>query len=328
MGQITHEGADDISSWLAAIVQSCDDAIISKDLNGIFMTWNKAAEQIFGYKPDEAIGRPATILIPPDRLDEETVILETIRSGKPVTHLETVRLRKDGSLVDISLTVSPVRNQAGRIIGASKIVRDISQRKRREERIILLARDSEHRTKNILASVQAIIRLSDGDTVANLKQVIEKRIQALANVHGALIETQWRGADVRRLAKDEIEVYCQAGDGRANLNGPDLVLASDAAQVMAMVFHELATNAAKYGALSVPEGRVHVEWTRLTDKLLLTWTETGGPSVARPRHRGFGTRAMQRLISGQLHGDMRLDWRVEGLGCEIILPVDETECAY
>lgn len=271
------------------------------------MTWNKAAERIFGYTPEEAIGRPATILIPPDRQDEEPFILETIRSGRPVDHYETVRLRKDGSPVDISLTVSPVRNLSGKIIGASKIVRDISQRKRQEEHIMLLAREAEHRTKNILASVQAMIRLSDGTTVPNLKQAILDRVHALANVHGALIETQWTGADLRRLVNDEIAVYCRDGDGRAKLIGPTLMLRSDTAQVMAMTIHELATNAAKYGALSVADGRVHVEWTRLADKLILTWNETGGPSVSRPRHRGFGTRAMQRLISGQLDGEMRFN---------------------
>ncbi len=169
--------------------------------------------------------------------------------------------------------------------------------------------------------MQAIIRLSDGNTVPDLKHAILERVQALANVHGALIESQGTGADLRRLVKDEIAAYCQDGDGRANLDGPALMLKSDTAQVMAMTFHELATNAAKYGALSVADGRVHVEWSRLADKLMLTWIETGGPSVTRPRHRGFGTRAMQRLISGQLNGEMRFDWRVEGLACEIKLPL-------
>ena len=123
------------NSFLAAIVESSDDAIISKDLDGIINTWNKGAERIFGYSPEEAIGQPATILIPPDRFDEEPFILDRIRHGQRVEHYETVRRRKDGSLLDISLTISPIKNKEGRIVGASKIARDISDRKRAEKQI-------------------------------------------------------------------------------------------------------------------------------------------------------------------------------------------------
>ena len=115
-----------------AIVESSDDAIISKDLNGIIRTWNPAAERIFGYTAKEAVGQPVTILIPPERLDEEPHILARIRSGERIDHYETVRRRKDGASIDISLTVSPVRNAAGQIVGASKISRDISDRKAAE----------------------------------------------------------------------------------------------------------------------------------------------------------------------------------------------------
>lgn len=124
-----------INQRLAAIVESSDDAIISKDLNGVIKSWNKGAERIFGYTADEVIGQPVTILIPSDHLDEEPRILERVRSGRPVEHYETIRRHKDGSLLDISLTVSPIRDDEGNIVGASKIARDISEQKRREERI-------------------------------------------------------------------------------------------------------------------------------------------------------------------------------------------------
>ena len=145
---------------IASIVESSDDAIVSKDLNGIITTWNKGAERIFGYTAEEIIGKPVTILIPPDRHDEEPAILERIRRGERVEHYETVRQRKDGSRVDISLTVSPVRNADGKIIGASKIARDITERKRKEAQIVVLAREAEHRAKNVLATVQATVHLS------------------------------------------------------------------------------------------------------------------------------------------------------------------------
>jgi PAS domain S-box-containing protein len=123
---------DEGNARLAAIVEHSDDAIISKDLNGIIRSWNRSAERLFGYTAQEAIGKPVLILIPPDRDNEEPVILQRIRSGQTVDHYETVRRRKDGKLLDISLTVSPIRNERGEIIGASKIARDITERKRVE----------------------------------------------------------------------------------------------------------------------------------------------------------------------------------------------------
>jgi PAS domain S-box-containing protein len=158
---------------IAAIVESSDDAIISKDLNGTIATWNAGAERIFGYVAEEVIGKPITILIPPDRRQEEDEILEHIRHGRRVEHFETVRIRKDGSKTDISLTVSPVRNSAGKIIGASKIARDITERKQSEKHIASLAREAEHRAKNMLAIVQATVRLTEADTPGELKHAIE-----------------------------------------------------------------------------------------------------------------------------------------------------------
>ena len=124
---------EEIMAHLAAIVESSDDAIISKDLNGIITSWNGGAERLFGYTAQETINRPITILIPPDRLDEEPRILEQLRRGEKVDHFETVRVRKDGSTLDLSLTISPVKDSHGRIIGASKIARDITERKRAEK---------------------------------------------------------------------------------------------------------------------------------------------------------------------------------------------------
>ena len=125
--------AEQAAEHLASIVESSDDAIVSKDLDGIIRTWNRGAERLFGYKAAEVIGRPITILIPLDRRDEEPGILARIRRGERVDHYETVRRHKDGSLIDISLTVSPTRDAKGAIVGASKIARDITERKRAEQ---------------------------------------------------------------------------------------------------------------------------------------------------------------------------------------------------
>jgi PAS domain S-box-containing protein len=148
----------------AAIIEYSDDAIISKELNGIITTWNPGAERIFGYSAEEVIGKPITILIPPDRQDEEPFILNQIRRGERVDYYETVRRRKDGAYIDISLTVSPIKDVQGNITGASKIARDITERKRTDAQIATLAREAEHRAKNLLAVVQAVVSLSQSST--------------------------------------------------------------------------------------------------------------------------------------------------------------------
>src|SRR6201993_2499744 len=137
--------------WLASIVQSSDDAIVSKNLDGIITSWNKGAERVFGYTAEEAIGQPITIVIPQDRQDEERTILTRIRRGERIEHFETVRQRKHGSMIWVSLTISPIKNEEGKIVGASKTARDITEQKRTGEQMATLAREAEHRSKNLLA---------------------------------------------------------------------------------------------------------------------------------------------------------------------------------
>ena len=173
--------------WYGAIVESSDDAIVSKNLDGIITSWNAGAERVFGYKAEEAIGQPIMIVIPEDRQGEEREILTRIRRGERIEHFETTRRRKQGGLIAVSLTVSPVKDGEGKIVGASKIARDISEQKRNQELIATLAREAEHRSKNLLANVQATVNLSQSDTPDGLKRAIEGRIQALANVHSLFV---------------------------------------------------------------------------------------------------------------------------------------------
>jgi two-component sensor histidine kinase len=156
----------------------------------------------------------------------------------------------------------------------------------------------------------------------DLKRVIEGRIQALANVHTLFVESRWKGAELSTLAQRELAPYVQDNEARVQIDGPELLLEPNIAQTIALILHELATNAAKYGALSVAKGRVEVKWSVVaSDQLILTWTEQGGPAVKKPRRQGFGTRVMERTIRDQHKGDLRLDWSAEGLVCAIILPM-------
>jgi PAS domain S-box-containing protein len=305
---------------IAAIVDSSDDAIVSTNLDGSIATWNRRATRLYGYLAEEIIGQPVTILIPSDRLGEEQVILERIQRGESVEHYETIRRRKDGSLVPISLTVSPVRSGYGKVIGASKIARDISERKQKEEQIALLSREVDHRSKNLLSIVQATVHLAHGDTPEALKKAVVGRIQALANVHTLLGKSRWVGVDIRRLITDELSPYQTDGKSRAEIMGLDLLLKPRSAQCVAVALHELATNAAKYGALSVQTGRVLIEWSLTSDGMLvIVWTESNGPLVKPPSSGGFGTLVIQQIVKGELKGTAQFDWRSDGLVCTLTL---------
>ena len=303
--------------WLASIVEDSDDAIISKNLDGIITSWSRGAERVFGHTADEAIGQPITIVIPQNRQDEERGILTRIRRGERIDHFETARQRKHGSLIVVSLTVSPIRNAQGKIVGASKCARDITEQKRAQEQIATLAREAEHRSKNLLATVQATVSLSQSETPEGLKQAIEGRILALANAHSLFVETRWIGAGLSTIATQELSPYFDKDEGRVQIDGPQVLLEPNAAQVVAVTLHELATNAAKYGALSVPNGQIGLKWLHEADgRLILQWREIGGPPVKTPTHQGFGTRVIERTI-GQLKGKARYGWHPDGLVCEI-----------
>jgi PAS domain S-box-containing protein len=305
---------------VAYIVECSDDAIISTNADGVITSWNKGAERLFGYLAEEAIGKPVIMLVPPERQSEADTIIGRIRRGDSVEHYETVRRRKDGSLVDVSLTVSPMRDVEGNVVGASKIARDITERKRSEAQISVLAREAEHRAKNLLANVEAMVRLSNSDTPDGLKEAIAGRIRALANVHSLFAQSRWTGAELGSLVRQELSPYSRDGGMRTLIEGPIVVLKPDLAQATAVALHELATNAAKYGALSVPEGQVRVEWSCAGGQLVLRWTEAGGPPVNPPTRRGFGTSVLETMIRDGVKGRVQLDWRVEGLACEIVIP--------
>jgi PAS domain S-box-containing protein len=312
------------SAWLAAIVTSSDDAVIGKTLDGTVTSWNAGAARMFGYEESEMLGQPITRLIPPELQSEEQQILARLKQGKRIEHFETVRMAKDGHRVDISLTVSPVRDKSGTLVGASKVARDISERKRAEETRRLLVNELSHRVKNTLATVQSIARqtLHRARSPAEFVSTFSGRVQALARAHTLLTENTWQGAEMMGLVRDQLQ-FGGGDDDRISYSGPSITLDQQAALHLALVLHELGTNARKYGSLSVPRGRLSVSWGMQTNggrHIILDWKERDGPEVHAPSERGFGTTLIEQSLQAD-GGAASIHYGSEGLTCHIKFPL-------
>jgi PAS domain S-box-containing protein len=438
---------------LAAIVQHSSDAIVSKDLDGVVRSWNAAAERLFGWTAAEMVGRSIRRVIPEDRQAEEDAILARIRAGEIVPKFETLRLHRDGTAIPLAITVSPIRDADGKVVGASKIANDlremtdlrrelresqrqfealaqnipqlawmadskgwiywynqrwydytgttledmqgwgwkavhhpdhvdrvveriqqawdtgedwedtfplrgtdgefrwflsrasalkddagnvilwcgtntdITEQRESNERIRLLMDEVNHRARNILATIQAIVRQTmrgaDGDLVAAL----DRRIEALSANHDLLSDQNWSGVLLRDLVVSQVSHVGGLADGRIELSGPDgLRLQPRPAEALGLAIHELATNAMKYGALSVPEGRVAVSWSvegkGAEATFRMAWRESGGPPVEPPTRTGFGSVIIARNPQMALRGTV--EWRPEpdGVVWTVSAPAD------
>ncbi|MGR4863318.1 PAS domain S-box protein [Caulobacter sp. LARHSG274] len=310
---------------LSAIVESAEDAILAKDLNGVITSWNAGAQRLFGYTADETIGKPVTLLIPPDRLDEEPKILGRIRAGERMEHFDTVRRRKDGSLVDIELTISPIRDRMGRIVGASKIARDITERRQAQAQQRLLLREMDHRVKNLFTIASSVVALSarSAKSVADLGAAVQERLSAMARAHAltlpALLDGEPsidRSTTLHALIGAIAAPYDddRSQGARITVSGADAPITGQAITSFALLLHEFATNAAKYGALSTPDGRVEIACAKDGELFSLVWTEHGGPLLHdQTINEGFGSQLARLTVTGQLAGQFSRHWRPEGL---------------
>lgn len=317
--------AEETRQMLSSIVECSEDAIVAKDLNSFIMTWNRGAERIFGYAAEEMIGRSVLTIIPEELQTQEQDILDRIRRGERVDHFETVRQRKDGKPIHVSLTVSPVKDSQGRIVGAAKIARDITERKRAEEQRNLLINELNHRVKNTLATVQslALQTLRNTERSEDARKVFDARLSALSRAHDVLTAENWEGANLREVVARALEAF--SGD-RVRVDGPEVRLTPRQALALSIALHELATNAAKYGALSNGRGTVDVRWSVVrageAQMLELRWTERGGPPVALPIKRGFGSRLIERSLANELGGAASIEFAREGVCASIASPLE------
>lgn len=313
---IERQTADLAASRLAALIDSSEDAIVSKNLDGIIQSWNPGAERLFGYTAQEAIDKPITLLIPDDRLDEETSILARIRKGERVEHYETVRRRKDGRLVHVSLAISPIVDAQGAVLGASKIARDMTLQHLAQERQHLLLREMNHRVKNLFAVTSSLINLNSrtATSVRELASAVTERLGALGRAHALTMsgdESADQSISLHGLTEAIVAPYNERGKSRVSISGDDMRLTSKAITPMALLLHEFATNAAKYGALSTDAGHVEIGFAIEADVVKVTWHEIGAPQPTE-KQEGFGSLLVQATVA-QLGGRMDREWTADGL---------------
>ena len=304
---------------LAALVTSSPSAVVSLSPAGIIRTWNAAATHLFGYVEAEVIGRPVAMLAPDGAGEASDRLNASARVGS-VVHEDTTRRHKDGRLIDVSVSVAPMYDEARNLVGISAIVSDIGERRARERHIEFLMREVSHRSKNLLAVVQAIAGQTarHSPDLERFQARFSERIAAMARSQDLLVGHDWTGASMLDLVRTQLAPFAEAASSRIEVTGPPLVLKPNAVHSLTLALHELATNAAKYGALSVPDGRVAICWeVGGTDtpqgRFSMRWREHDGPPVTQPAKKGFGHVVISEMVASSLHGHVTLSYDRDGL---------------
>jgi PAS domain S-box-containing protein len=316
-------------AWLDAVLESVSDAFYALDTSWRFVVFNRAAEAYFSTTRDQVLGRTFLEMFPQGQgTDFERRLIAAMNHGVADTYETGSAMRPDRV---VELRISPMRDG-----GVAVSLRDISERKQAEHRQRLLVNELNHRVKNALATVQAIA--SQSLRVPQVPPpVIERfmaRLMALAGANDILVAKDWRGAELDVIARQVASPYVAGGDeapdgqdARFHLEGPPAVLGPRAATAMALALHELATNAAKYGALSTLEGQVSLTWAFQGEgpsrRLQMTWREIGGPAVRPPEKLGFGSRLIEKGLKAELQAKVCVDYAPSGLTMSLDAPMPE-----
>ena len=307
----------------ALLINAMGVAVYVTDADGRITMFNEAAAAMWGQRPviGETMWCGSWRLFTDDGLPmsfDDCPLARSLKERRPIRGVEAVAERPDGTRVPFIPYPTPLLDADGALVGAVNVLVDISERKDAERHRAMLAREVDHRAKNLLAVVKSLVGLTKAGDLEGFRASLDGRIAALANAHSLLAGEHWDGAELADVAERELATY----PGQVSLWGPAVRLAPAAVQPVSMLLHELATNAAKHGALSVATGRVSVVW-EIEDagRLKILWRETGGPVVEPPANGGFGSRLI-RSLARQVRGEVSKDWRPEGLRCTILLPAD------
>ncbi len=319
------------SAHLAAIVTSSGDAIVSIDATGKVQSWNSGAEKLFGYAANEMLGRSILPIIPANRRKDFEAELVEVSAGRN-HRSETKRQSKDGREIDVSIDMAPIYGADGQITAMSSIIHDISVRIRTDTHQRFLMREISHRSKNLLAIVQSMARQTarSAGSLAQFEKQYMQRLQGLAASHDLLVNENWVGVSLADLVRSQMQTFVETETHNLSVKGPNVVVTAKAAQALGLALHELGTNSIKYGALSVPEGRVVVEWEYQNEnggdrQLKLQWRESNGPAVVEPARKGFGHFVMDRMIAQTLDAGVSMQFLPEGFVWVLVVPATNLE---
>ncbi len=295
------------------------------DLANGKVVWDDGQHAIYGVIPGQFVPTPEhfkVLILPEDWEQLQVGMHDLLERGEP--HQAEFRIRRpNGEIRWCSSTAAATQDGAGKVMRISGVTMDITERKEAEERQAMLAREVDHRAKNAMAIVQSIVRLTKAESISSYISVIEGRIKALSRAHALLSNSRWQGADLDTLAHEELAPFRSSHADRLSIHGPKVTLEPTKAQTLALALHELATNAAKYGALSSATGRLALWWEVQADVLTIHWHETAGPSTRAPATTGFGTQIITGSIERQLGGKTQFEWLPSGLRCTLTIPRGE-----
>jgi PAS domain S-box-containing protein len=312
------------------IFDNVSDSLTLYDIAGdgrfVLADMNPCAEHLMGMAKAKAVGRYLEDAVSkPIAAHSLPLFRQCVETGKPLTYDEDLDL--PGGTYSLHTTLLPVRNEAGSIYRLIAFNHDITERKAYEKHLHLLMREVNHRAKNLLAVVQAVVRQTAGEVDPKLFEArLNERIAALAASHDLLVKNEWRGVDTGTLVETQLAHFKDLIGTRVILRGPPALLRPEAAQALGMALHELATNAGKYGALSCRGGSVHVEWEIAANGrgpyFKIRWIERGGPPPKQPERQGFGQKVMVQMAEYALEGKVSLTYPASGLVWELAAPVE------
>lgn len=313
---------------LAAIADASFDAIIGTDANAVITSWNRGAEQAYGYSAEEAVGRPVSLIAPPDTAADLTAKLAGLHQLEGMQHFELQRISKSGKAIPVSSTVTPIYDSGGALSSISIIDHDMSHHIEAKRQQDILLSELNHRVKNTLAVVGSLAAqtLKTTGPGADFVDAFQGRLQALGKAHSLVTEGKWVSVKLAAVVDQELAPFHEEASERVSATGPVVSLTPKAALALSLVFHELCANTSKYGALSVPEGKISVRWWlegEVEDRqLMIEWVESGGPPVTAPGRKGLGRKLIEMTVPHELTGTASLDFSPEGVVCRMALPAE------